>query len=667
MNEIQAFEHVWVPMPDGVRLSARIWMPVDAKQSPVPAVLEYIPYRKRDFTAARDALQHPYFARHGYASVRLDTRGAGDSEGVMLDEYTQSELEDGRDAIAWLAAQPWCSGKLGMIGGSWGGFNALQVAALRPPALKAIVTAVSTDDRYADDMHYMGGALMNDMMSWGQQFFTQLGRPPDPAIVGEAWRVMWAQRLAAMEPVIGKWLRHQRRDAFWKHGSICENYAAITCAVYAVGGWVDGYSNAIFRMLAGLSAPRKALVGPWGHGRPHFALPGPQIGYLQECLRWWDHWLKGRDTGIMREPMLRVWMQDSVPPSTRLETRPGRWVAEPSWPSPHIPAQRLWLNPGALGVAPGPATPIAIRSPHDVGIAAGEWCPYGLGGVGDDLPMDQRLDDAGSLVFDGAPLAEALEILGAVTCTIDLESDRNCGQLVVRLNDLRPDGAVTRVTYGVLNLTHRDSHEHPTSLEPGRRYRVTLPLNEIAHVFPPGHRLRVAISTCYWPIVWPAPEAATLTIQAGLSSVDLPVRAKRAEDAELPAFLAVETAPKLATTEMRPARIERHVTTDLASGEITYTILRDDGATRLDATDTLLESRKDLRYRTHRDDPLATRAEGEVVYALSRGTWRPRIHSRGVLTADRDAFTLQTDLDVHDGERRIFARSWTERIARDQV
>ena len=238
---------------------------------------------------------------------------------------------------------------------------------------------------------------------------------------------------------------------------------------------------------------------------------------------------------------------------------------------------------------------------------------------------------------------------------------------MLRLSDLRPDGAVTRVSYAILNLSHRDSHAHPTPLEPGQRYRITLALNEIAHVFPRDHRLRIAISTCYWPVVWPAPEAATLTIHTDRSWIELPVRMPRAEDAELPDFLAVETAPKTATTELRPATIERHVTTDIATGEITYTILRDDGATRLDATGTVLETRKDLRYRTHCDDPLATRAEGEVVYALSRGDWQPRIRSRGVLTADRDAFTLQTDLDVHDGDRRIFARSWTERIARDLI
>jgi hypothetical protein len=664
---IKEWEHVWVPMPDGVRLSARIWLPEDAERHPVPVVLEYIPYRKRDSTVVRDSLMHPYFAAHGYASVRIDTRGSGDSEGVMTDEYTQQELEDGRDAIEWLAAQPWCTGRAGMLGGSWGGFNALQVAALRPPALKAIITVVSTDDRYADDMHYMGGCLMNDMMSWGQQFFAQTGRPPDPAIVGTAWHKMWRQRLAALEPAIGTWLRHQRRDAFWKHGSVCEDFGAIQCAVYAIGGWVDGYSNAVFRMLRDLKAPCKGLIGPWGHGRPHFALPGPQIGYLQEALRWWNHWLRGQDSGIMDEPKLRVWMQDSVPPVTRLDVRPGRWVAEPSWPSPNIKTRRYALNPGVLADAGGPEQALPIRSPHWVGIAGGEWCPFGLGGIGDELPMDQRLDDSGSLVFDGPMLAEPVKILGAPVVELALSSSHPRAQVAARLSDVAPDGAATRVTYTVLNLTHRDSHEHPRPLVPGGRVRVRLQLNEIAHVFPAGHRIRLAISTCYWPIVWPAPDPATLTIWTGASTLDLPIRPPRAEDAGLKPFLPVETAPKAKVTTLRPDRIDRTISTDAGTGETEYTIMRDDGATRIEATDTVMETLKTLRYRVHADDPLRTRADADVVFKFSRGNWRPAVHARAQLTGDDTTFTLHTDLDVYDGDARVYAKSWTHRIKRDLV
>ncbi len=339
-------EETWIPLPDGIRLGVRIWRPVDAERHPVPAILEYLPYRKRDLTAERDVQVHPYWAGHGYAGVRVDIRGTGDSDGVLTDEYTPQELDDGLAVLEWLAAQPWCTGDVGMVGISWGGFNGLQIAALQPPQLKAVITLCFTDDRYADDIHHMGGCLLADNLSWASTMFDGNACPPDPELVGERWREMWMQRLAGSGLWLAQWLEHQRRDDYWKHGSVCEDYARIQCPVYAVSGWADGYCNAVFRLLEGIDVPRKGLVGPWAHKYPHLGEPGPAIGFLQESLRWWDQWLKGKETGIMDEPMLRLWMQDSAPPSARYDERPGRWVAEPDWPSPNIRPWALRLTQG---------------------------------------------------------------------------------------------------------------------------------------------------------------------------------------------------------------------------------------------------------------------------------------------------------------------------------
>src|SRR5712692_3558038 len=249
---VRVIEHTLIPLKDGTMLAARIWLPDDAEQNPVPAILEYLPYRKRDGTYERDALTHPYLAGHGYAGVRVDIRGCGESSGLLFDEYAKQEQDDGVEVIAWLAAQPWCSGVVGMMGISWGGFNGLQIAARRPPALKAIVTICSTDDRYADDIHFMGGCLLNNNLGWASTMLAYMSRPPDPALVGERWREMWLHRLENQPLLVDLWLRHQTRDAYWKHGSVCEDFAAIQCPVYAVGGWADGYSNAVSRLLAGL-------------------------------------------------------------------------------------------------------------------------------------------------------------------------------------------------------------------------------------------------------------------------------------------------------------------------------------------------------------------------------------------------------------------------------
>ena len=331
-RQVREIENTFITLADGIKLAARIWLPEDAEANPVPAILEFLPYRKRDGTSERDTVTHPYYAGHGYACVRVDMRGAGDSEGILDDEYLKIEQDNALEVLDWITSQPWCSGRTGMIGISWGGFNGLQIAARRPPSLKAIVTIASTDDRYADDIHYMGGVMINDAMSWGSTMFAFNSRPPDPAILGEGWDDLWLARLKSNDPWSMKWLSHQTRDAFWQHGSVCEDYADIECAVYAVGGWADGYSNAVPRMLEGLSCPKKGLVGPWAHKYPHFALPGPRIGFLQETIRWWDYWLKDIDTGVMDEPQYRVWMQDSAPPETHYQIRNGRWVAEPCWP-----------------------------------------------------------------------------------------------------------------------------------------------------------------------------------------------------------------------------------------------------------------------------------------------------------------------------------------------
>src|ERR1700719_3806813 len=209
---VRVIEHTLIPLKDGTTLAARIWLPEDAERNPVPAILEYLPYRKRDGTYERDALTHPYLAGHGYAGVRVDLRGSGESTGLLFDEYAKQEQDDAVEVIAWLAAQPWCNGAVGMMGISWGGFNALQVAARRPPALKAIITICSTDDRYCDDVHYMGGVPLRAGFGWASFLFGAMCHPPDPVLVGERWRAMWLERLAEVALFLGIWNRHQRRD-----------------------------------------------------------------------------------------------------------------------------------------------------------------------------------------------------------------------------------------------------------------------------------------------------------------------------------------------------------------------------------------------------------------------------------------------------------------------
>jgi hypothetical protein len=663
-RQVREIENVFITLSDGCRLAARIWLPADAEENPVPAILEFLPYRKRDGTAPRDALTHPWFAGHGYAGVRVDMRGSGESDGILEDEYLKQEQDDCLEVLRWIAAQSWCTGKIGMMGISWGGFNGLQVAARRPPELKAVVTLASTDDRYADDVHFMGGCLINDNMAWGSAMFSLATHPADPALVGEVWRAQWLQRLENEPLLIDTWTRHQRRDAYWKHGSVCEDYGAIEAAVYAVGGWADGYTNAVPRLLAGLKSPKKGLVGPWAHKYPHFAKPGPTIGFLQEALRWWDQWLKGIDTGIMDEPEYRVWMQDWVPPAPYYAERPGRWVAEDSWPSPNAGERRLVLNPGRLDDVAGPAAVIAVQSPMHTGLASGKWCPYGLVA---DQAADQREDDGKSVVFDSAPLGERLEILGAPVVELELSADRPNALVAVRLNDVAPDGSSLRVSYGLLNLTHRDSHETPAPLEPGRRYKLRLKLTDIAHAFPAGHRIRVAVSNAYWPIAWPSPEPVTLTLHTGASALLLPVRKPRAEDAGLAPFPPAEATPPEPMTALKPGADRRSWTRDIVTGETVLVIESDDGRTRFDTHGLVTDGGRRSVYRIGGADPNSASLDIAFRIEVGRGDWQVRTRTRAVFRSTPTEFLVDATLDAWEGEVRVCARNWSTRIPRDLV
>jgi len=450
---------------------------------------------------------------------------------------------------------------------------------------------------------------------------------------------MWLERLANVPLFFELWLQHQRRDGYWKHGSVCEDYVAIQCPVYAVGGWTDAYKNAIPRLLERLTVPRKGLIGPWAHGYPHFARPGPQVGFLQEMLRWWDYWLKGIDTGIMNEPILRAWMTDSVKPESYHEALPGRWVAEPSWPPPGITPQRLFLTDAGLQSAAAPLTVRAVCSQQTVGKCSGDWVPFGLG---HDQAGDQREDDARSLVFETPPLDGPIEILGAAIVTLDVASDKPIANLVVRLCDVHPSGESLRVSYGVLNLAHRDGHERPAPLAVGERYRVRIRLNDAGSVFPAGHKIRIAFSTAYWPMIWPSPEKATLLISGG--TLDLPVRPPQATDARLKPLPDPESAPPEKPTIVRQGdmRIER-----------------------IDRLGLELGTENKSRLHIEEDDPLSAVAELRRTWTMSRKAWQIRIETQMRLSCTRDVFRLQASLRAWEGGTEVCHRDWDRAIARE--
>jgi uncharacterized protein len=669
---VRVIRHEWIQMPDGCRLAARIWIPETAEQRPVPAIFEYVPYRKNDGLALRDAPIHHYFAGHGYASVRVDIRGTGDSDGILEDEYLPLEQQDGLAVVRWLASRPWCTGKVGMIGKSWGGFNGLQVAARHPPELAAVISVASTDDRYADDVHYMGGCLLAwTALPWASTMLACNGLPPDPAVVGDAWRKTWQERLEKTPPYIEAWLAHQRRDEFWRQGSVCEDFAAIHCPVYMVGGWSDAYRNAILRFLAGYPGPCKGLIGPWAHNYPEDGVPGPPIGFLQEAVRWWDHWLKGDDNGVMDEPKLRAWMPRARRPAAGYQAHPGRWIAADSWPPPQAETRDLHLGdgtlstraPAAAGAAGAGAVELRIRGTESAAGDLGQWGGYG---GPTEFPGDQRPEDGLSLSFDTAPLAEPVEILGFPVARLELAADQPLALVAVRLCDVWPDGASTLITRGLKNLTHRESDEHPEPLVPGQRYVIDVPLNSIGYQVPAGHRIRLSVSPTYWPWAWPSPAQVTLSLfTSGDSALELPVWTDPGEHAPPPHFAAPERGPT-PPHQLLGGESGREVRRDVASGVVAVISTGNDGHRLLDDG---LEYREQERneLRITEGAPLSAMVQCERAFTVGRGEWRATVRTASTLSATASTFQVTNMLDAYEGDDRVFAKTWHTEVPRECV
>ena len=662
---IEEMNHVWIPMTDGCRLSARIWLPEDSKQNPVPAILEYIPYRKNDGTALRDSLIHPYFAGHGYAAVRVDLRGSGDSEGILEGEYLQQELEDGIEVLEWISKQSWCDGNLGMMGKSWGGFNSLQVAALQPKPLKAIITVCSTDDRYSDDVHYMGGCVLaTDMLGWASTMLAWNARPPDPEIWGPNWREEWFKRMDHTPAYIETWLKHQKRDSFWKHGSICEDFSEIECAVFAVGGWADPYSNAIPRMLEGLSCPRKGLIGPWAHEYPMRALPGPQIGFLQECLRWWDYWLKQKDTGIMNEPMLRTWVHESGKPGGVQKERSGFWVGENDWPSNNITSEHFFLHQNGMSAKAQSDTKKMIHhSPLDACAETGVWFPMGVDG---DFPEDQRIADGQSMCFDMETQTEPAEILGHPQLKLEISVNQPLALVAARLCDVSPQGDSLLVSWGLFNLCHHRSHENPEPLIPNQKIQVEFPLRACAHRLLPGHRWRLSLSTSCFPHAWPSPKLVELQVHPGKNTfLTLPVR--KNNDTHTPRFEPAESSIPLDNKILDQGKRTRVVSRDASNGKTVLEDQNHSGRVLFQDSGLEMEDKASDRLEITRDHPLRMSTECQRTASIGRGDWKTRIETKSRMTGDEMNFYLENHLEAYENDHIVFQKSWETSVPRSFV
>ena len=662
---------VRVPARDGLTLSVNLFLPRAATEA-VPVVLNTDPYRKDDWSAGWDLTIAAYLAARGYAYCRLDVRGTGSSDGVALDEYTEAATLDGHDTVEWLAAQPWCTGAVGMWGLSYGGFTSIQVATTRPPHLRAIVAVQATDDRYTDDVHYVGGAMtVSELAQYAVSQVAMNALPATPSSWGDASEGRWLERLQATPVWLFEWARQQRDGPYWRVGSLAPDYGRIEAAVLQIGGWMDGYVDSAIRIQAKCTnaAGRRTIVGPWVHGHAHSAYPGPNIDWLHELVRWFDRWLKDADNGADREPPLTWFHRDPTPPERFPARLNGRWEAASAWP-PLAPRERVFhLGQGSLDTAPAAEGIDSFAHQPTAGSRGGSLC-WGAGHPPNGLALDLRLEADAGPTYTSAPLDEPLDILGFPVAVLHVAATQPVAHLVVRLGDVAPDeaggpdGPVEQVCEGILNLTHRDSHENPSPLEPGRVYEVRVPLRAAGYRFPAGHRVQLSVASAHWPVIWPSPGAGELSIRFGggtPSRLDLPLAPTGADLAVPPSFR--EQPPDLTTVGSETSEPTRWETIDnddeaRVSTHEAETSFLPGGAGTLYVGET-------LDMAAWKEAPGTGRFENLCEYRLATDGRRIGVIADGTTIATESSLDMSVRLRVDLDDALFFEREWRERIPRD--
>jgi putative CocE/NonD family hydrolase len=678
--EIKVIENVWIPMADGARLAARLFLPASADVKPAGAVLEYLPYRKRDGYRYRDDVAGAFLAKGGIALVRVDIRGSGDSDGSMVDEYSAIEQGDALAVLDWIAGQPWCNGQVGMRGISYGSFTALQAAAKAPAPLKAIVSTCGTEQRYPDDIHYRGGCLIVEQFTWGMEWQVIMRAPPDPLIVGmDRWRTMWQQRLEAAVALSILWTEHQTLDSKWKDGSI-QDYGAIRCAIYNVGGMLDCYLPSVTRMMElAPQVPQKALIGPWAHKWPGYpqpaghrgkplpvanGAPGPGVDWLPVEVRWWRHWLLGEANGIMQEPRFWAFREDLPASASFPKDAVGSWTSEPTWPVRQIKTQIWHLNPDGLAERAGSERLLVHHTDLTIGFANRTTTPSG---DPQTWWRDQAADDARCLVFDSPPLPQTLDIMGEPVFSLRLRSDKPVAKVCVRLTEVTPNGRSNFISYALLNLTHRDSDEAPAALVPGHDYDVRIKGHFACYRFSRGSRIRVALSETWWPVAWPSPEPVTLHLTAAVSTLELPVRPTKA--GEVPPFDIFHD--RYALPGAQPAPFLHPLEGVEISGEagsrtfsLTEGSLEPSDQRMITGVGTSFTEAYHLRRSIRENDPNSAEMEAEAINVFARDDWRIKLHARCLCRSTPTHFLCSETFEAWEGDRAVFSRTWDKAIPR---
>ncbi len=656
-----SMQEQWITMPDGVRLAADLYVPSGGDGSKkFPVLLEYLPYRKTE-SRARNYSMYSYFVERGYIVARVDIRGTGNSEGRVIPyEYSDIELDDGEVVIDWLSKQNWSNGNIGMFGISWGGFNSIQMAVRNPPALKAMIAVDATEDLYQDDVHFMDGVMHVDSWEMSQDLANARPGAPDYILDDDNFRNRFDT-----EPWMLTYKKQQRDGPFWDRASARDKYDQIKIPTFHIGGWYDGYRDSIPRMLANVDAPIKAMIGAWSHAFPHDPYPNPGMEWRHEAVRWFDQWLKGKDTGIMDEPRFAVYVRNWHPPGPYLEHAPGYWRWEDGWPIERITEHRFYPHDNhTLAPAPDAEKVHRLAYKPTIGVEAGG--PVMWWG---DVAHDQRPTDAFSLTYDSDPLTSDMEILGLPKAILKVAADAERANWFVRVSDVAPDGAVTQVAGAGFNGTHRFSARAPQSVVPGEVFPLEIEMHFTSWVFPKGHRIRFAVANTQWPMMWPTPYPMTTDLHLGGrdgSYVELPI--VPLGDQPVPAFLPIAESPTLAGFESldtgtssgygEVSSVDRNPQT----GEVTLKATNS-GATRFPwGTQTYRET---IEHKTSDANPEKTSMTGthrlEVTLPNRVLLWEAELS----FASDLENFHYHYFRRVSENNKVVREKAWADTIPRD--
>ncbi len=655
--DVKVVRNARIPMPDGVTLAADLHLPQNAGGRKFPAIIEYTPYHKNNNAVyGPRATRYPYFASHGYVFVNVDIRGTGDSEGFNTSPTSPEEVRDGIEVIRWCARQPWCDGGVGMIGISYTAGVCYDAARQAPEELKAIVLCQMTSDWY-EGMACPGGSPR----PFAHENYAPLMAaynfaPPDPDLLGPHWAETWRQRLDRSVPWSLAYLQNLLDGPFWQSRLLRGHEDRVRAATFLIGGWCDYYPDDFLRVFARLRCPKRILVGPWTHNYPENAWPMPRLNDRYECLRWFDKHLKGIDTDpdrpLENESPVTLFVREHTPPEALRRQENGYFRCEKQWPPEPIRIEKLHLAPT------GRLTPQAAAEGRselvyrpDVGIAAGR---YAIGqmlpgwGMGDD----QRLDEGLSLVFTADPIAAGpAEMIGSPQACLWVSSTAEVAFVAVKLGDVAPDGTSVLITKGLLNLTHRNSHERPEPLVPGKVYEVRVPLQAVAYRFRPGHRLRLMIAGADFQNEWPTPLPHTLTIHHGPgfpSRIEVPL----AGDPALP-------EPHFLPSDFPPLPPDQIPTPEY---RISRDVIRNTVTVHIQTLSGIGTNRS--RFTVNVNRPAEAVVQSEYEYPLDRAGLSIRVRSQCVTRSDEQAFHHLTEVEVTVNGRPHWSKSWSLSVPR---